>query len=219
MPQIRSLLSSLAAVHGRFWASPSLDTLADEPERRSGSAVLDFSDLVLYQTDNFQRMLRLPRAAAVSGTLQDLDAARHYLERLIQEFDDGPRCLIHGDAHLGNTFSPLREGAGGFIDWQTYTRGHWAFDVSHLLCTALAPESRRRHERSLLEHHLDELERYGGQRPTFADAWESYRQMAFYGFAWALCPPELQAEDVCRTCTERVITALADLSTLDALDR
>ena len=51
-----------------------------------------------------------------------------------------------------------------------------------------------------------------------ATAWRSYRRMAFYGFAWALCPPELQAEEVCRVCAERVVTAIAELDTLDALD-
>jgi hypothetical protein len=42
--------------------------------------------------------------------------------------------------------------------------------------------------------------------------------MAFYGFAWALCPSELQADEVCRVCAERVVTAVADLATLNALD-
>ena len=42
--------------------------------------------------------------------------------------------------------------------------------------------------------------------------------MAFYGFAWALCPPELQVEEVCCVCAERVVTAIADLATLDALN-
>lgn len=216
--QMQSLLGLLAAVHGRYWESRYLDAVADEPARESGSAVLDFSNLVLYQADNFQRMMQLPRATAVPESLRNLDSARRYVTRLIAKFDDGPRCLMHGDAHLGNTFYAQRGGDSGFIDWQTYARGHWAFDVSHLLCTGLTPEMRRRHERSLLEHYLGELGRHGGRAPHFNDAWESYRQMAFYGFAWALCPPELQAEEVCVTCAKRVIAAISDLETLEALD-
>jgi hypothetical protein len=42
--------------------------------------------------------------------------------------------------------------------------------------------------------------------------------MAFYGLAWASCPPELQTEEVCRVCAERVVTAIAQSATLDALD-
>lgn len=216
--QMRSLLGLLAAVHGRFWENRQLDTLADEPVRASGSAVLDFSNQVLYQTDNFQRMMDLPRAAALPKELRSLDTARHYLDRLIRTFDEGPRCLVHGDAHLGNTFYPQRGGEAGFIDWQTYTSGHWALDVSHLLCTGLTTDDRRQHEKPLIAYYLDELERHGGRSPGMATAWRSYRRMAFYAFAWAICPPELQPEDVCRVCTERVVAAIADLGVLGALD-
>lgn len=216
--QVQALLTVLAAVHGRLWESDELSTLADEAPRTSGSAVLDFSSLVLYQPENFGRMAQLPRAEVVPMKLRDLETARHYLERLVRAFDAGPRCLIHGDAHLGNTFYPRDGSAAGFIDWQTYARGHWAFDVSHLLCTALAPDLRRQFERPLLEHYLGELERHGGHSPGLEVAWESYRRMAFYGFAWALCPPELQVEEVCRTCAERVVAAMEDLGTLEALD-
>lgn len=216
--QLRSLLGVLAAVHGRFWQGRQLDSLADEPARRSGSAVLDFSNLVLYQPDNFQRMMPLPRAGVLPEKLRNLDTARHYLTRLIQTFDEGPRCLIHGDAHLGNTFYLQRGSGAGFIDWQTYTSGHWALDVSHLLCTGLTPADRRQHEQQLIAHYLDELARHGGPGLGMATAWHSYRRMAFYGFAWVLCPPELQIEEVCGVCAERVVTAIADLATLDALD-
>lgn len=216
--QMRSLLEVLAAVHGRFWQSQQLHSLADEPARQSGSVVLDFSNLVLYQPSNFQRMMDLPRAESLPEQLRNLDTARHYLTRLIRAFDEGPRCLIHGDAHLGNTFYPQRGGATGFIDWQTYTSGHWALDVSHLLCTGLTPEVRRGHDKQLIAYYLDQLERHSGPSLDIATAWRSYRRMAFYGFAWALCPPELQAEEVCRVCAERVVTAIAELDTLDALD-
>jgi aminoglycoside phosphotransferase (APT) family kinase protein len=216
--QMQSLLRVLAAVHGHFWESPGLDALADEPARNGGSAVLDFSDQVLYQADNFQHMMRLPRASVVPQELRDLVTARHYLGRLIRTFDQGPRTLIHGDAHLGNTFHTQCGVEAGFIDWQTYTRGHWAFDVSYLLCTGLTPDSRRRHEQHLLAYYLAELERFGGRSSGMTTAWQSYRRMAFYGFAWAICPPELQPEDVCRACAERVVTAIADLGTLHALD-
>lgn len=216
--QMQSLLGVLAAVHGRLWQSHQLDSLADEPARKSGSAVLDFSNLVLYQPGNFQRMMGLPRARALPEKLRNLDTARHYLTRLIRAFDEGPRCLIHGDAHLGNTFYPQHGGAAGFIDWQTYASGHWALDVSHLLCTGLTPEDRRGHEKQLIAYYLGQLERHGGPSIGMATAWRSYRRMAFYGFAWVLCPPELQAENVCCVCAERVLTAIDDLATFDALD-
>lgn len=108
--------------------------------------------------------------------------------------------------------------AAGFIDWQTYTSGHWALDVSPLLCTGLTPDDRPRHEERLIAYYLEQLKKNGGPSLGMETAYRSYRRMAFYGFAWALCPPELQAEEVCRVCAERVVTAIADLATLDALD-
>jgi hypothetical protein len=215
--QVRSLLEILAAVHGRYWGNGDLYGLVNEPDRKSGCAVLDFSDQALYQPDNFARMANLPRTAVVPAELRDLGNARRYLQLLIRWFDAGPRCLIHGDAHLGNTFHSLRGGDAGYIDWQTYTGGHWAQDVSHLLCTALTVEDRRRHERPLVAHYLGELARHGTPAPNFDEAWLSYRRMAFYAFAWAICPPELQPEDICMMCADRAVSAIADLETLAAL--
>jgi Protein of unknown function (DUF1679) len=128
-------------------------------------------------------------------------------------------CLLaRSPGNSANTFYPPRGGEAGFIDWQTYASGHWALDVSHLLCTGLTPDDRRRHEERLITYFLEQLEANGGPSLGMETAYRSYWRMAFYGFAWALCPPELQAEEVCRVCAERVVTAIADLATLDALD-
>jgi hypothetical protein len=96
---------------------------------------------------------------------------------------------------------------------------------SHVLmpCRPCLPRQRI-HDRSMCvdqrEHEQDVLsDRHGVASHHGRSAHHRTTvRMAFYGFAWALCPSELQADEVCRVCAERVVTAIADLATLDALD-
>jgi aminoglycoside phosphotransferase (APT) family kinase protein len=118
---------------------------------------------------------------------------------------------LHCDPHPGNCFSDT-DGAAGLYDWQTITRGPWAFDVSYAMTTALSVEDRRRHEFDLLAQYLATLADLGVQTvPSLDDAWDDYcRYIAYPLLIWPTNRPSHQAEDNVRALTERLAVAAAD---------
>ena len=95
-----------------------------------------------------------------------------------QEYLDshGPRTLIHGDAHVGNSvvfnrqfsaltpledeFAPsiLASPEAGFYDFQLSAFGNPMIDVSYYITSALDPDVRRVREKELIKHYLAALE-------------------------------------------------------------
>jgi aminoglycoside phosphotransferase (APT) family kinase protein len=75
-------------------------------------------------------------------------------------WDSLPMTLLHGDSHLGNTFS-YPDGRAGFFDWQVVYRGYGLREVAYFFLGA-APESmRKQHEREIVDFYLDNLEANG----------------------------------------------------------
>ena len=77
--------------------------------------------------------------------------------RYVGTLSRGPMTLLHGDAHIGNTYV-LPDGDVGFLDWQVLRRGNWSQDVGYFLVSALTEEDRRSHESALLEVYRGALE-------------------------------------------------------------
>jgi aminoglycoside phosphotransferase (APT) family kinase protein len=106
----------------------------------------------------------------------------------------GPRCMLHGDFHLGNLYVD-RDGAAGVLDWQSTRCGPWAHDFTYFLISALDMADRRDWEKPLLAHYLEQLARHAAPAPSFADAWDAYRMQIVYGlYYWLVNPIEFQAE-------------------------
>src|SRR3546814_7238951 len=76
--------------------------------------------------------------------------------RYVGSLGRGPVTLLHGDAHVGNTYV-LPDGSVGFLDWQVVRRGCWSQDVGYFLVGALTQDDRREHERRS-EEHTSELQ-------------------------------------------------------------
>jgi hypothetical protein len=89
--------------------------------------------------------------------------------------------VIHGDAHVGNVFLDAEQ-QPGLVDWQMVSYGPWGLDVGYHIASALPVEERRRAERDLLQHYLDELKAGGVEPPAWDVAWEQYRRGIVYGF-------------------------------------
>jgi hypothetical protein len=129
----------------------------------------------------------------------------------------GPQTLLHGDAHIGNTYV-LPGDETGFLDWQVVRRGSWIQDVGYFLVGSLTVEDRRVHERALLEIYRDALRPEGSQVPTSDEIWHRYRQSPSYGLAiWlsTLGTDGWQRHEVSLALAERYAAALDDLETLE----
>src|SRR3546814_12901831 len=105
--------------------------------------------------------------------------------RYVGSLSRGPVTLLHGDAHVGNTYV-LPDGSVGFLDWQVVRRGCWSQDVGYFLVGALTQDDRREHERALLQIYADALEVPIATCPSPDALWLHYRASAAYGLAFWL---------------------------------
>jgi hypothetical protein len=218
LPQARSGLQSLARLHARWWGSAALDAMDWlELTIRRGTASagwIALHDAAIIERYRSQRREALGDLPLDAQRLMDASWALvdHYIP-------DEPRCLLHGDAHLGNCYVDA-DGATGFLDWQVVRKGRWAFDVAYFLGSALEPAERRAHERTLLHDYLLQLASLGVAAPELDDAWLEYRRNMIYGLlVWFLNPPDgrLQAEANNLACIRRFATAVEDLDTYRSL--
>ncbi|GAA3222155.1 phosphotransferase [Actinocorallia longicatena] len=127
----------------------------------------------------------------------------------------GPQTLLHGDAHIGNTYV-LPGDDIGFLDWQMLRRGHWSLDVGYFLQGAVTTEDRRAHEAELIETYRTALDVPESERPTAEQAWTAYRASAVYGLVlWlaTLTGSAWQREDISLALAQRYADAFTDLDT------
>lgn len=126
-----------------------------------------------------------------------------------------PRCVIHGDAHVGNVFLDA-DGAGSLVDWQLVQRGGWFLDVGYHIASTLTADERRRTERDLLRHYLDALASHGVTPPPWDDAWRAIAFGMVHGFfLWGITTKVQSA--IIATLLRRLGTAVADHDALSAV--
>lgn len=217
---IRGLVATLAELHARYWRSPRFDVdLRWLATPVSGGMYPVFRSLGLdlirnqVETNPYKAALLEP----LSRTVDELWASLWKAQEILAS---GPVTLLHGDPHIGNTYL-LPEGQGGLLDWQLMVKGRWAHDFTYLVITGLDSDARRRHERELLAFYLDELRRQGvAEPPGPEEAWLLYRQAAIWGLVigWLITPTENYGEEITTANLSRLVTAVQDLETLDALE-
>jgi hypothetical protein len=131
----------------------------------------------------------------------------------------GPLTLLHGDAHVGNTYR-LPSGEFGFLDWACVRRGNWAFDAGYFLVSALDVAERRSNERELVELYRQALEVPQNDLPSQEEAWLRYRSTPAYGLAVWLgtsSSANYQSRPICSAMAERFANAFMDLDTTSAI--
>jgi hypothetical protein len=110
------------------------------------------------------------------------------------------------------------DGTGGLLDWQLMRIANWANDVAYTVMTALGVEDRRKAERDLLHHYLDELARRGVQPPGWDDAWALYRAQMVWGVvAWMVTPTAMYSVELLDSLIRRCVTAVEDLDSYAVL--
>jgi aminoglycoside phosphotransferase (APT) family kinase protein len=137
----------------------------------------------------------------------------------IASFAAGPRTLLHGDPHIGNTYV-LPDDDVGFLDWEVVRSGHWSHDVGYFIVGALTEDDRRRSEAELVEEYRTSLDVPGGERPTAEEAWLRYRASAAHGLTiWlsTLGTDGWQSREISLTLARRYAAAFAELDTITAL--
>ncbi|MBH0776817.1 phosphotransferase [Nocardia bovistercoris] len=206
---------ALARLHSRFWGS----RLRERP---------DLEWLEPFRPWDGMEIAPLPAAIAALGpdappavtalTIGELieDIWKPYIRSLTA----GPQTLLHGDAHIGNTYL-IDDTHVGFLDWQVVRRGHWSLDLGYFLQGALTIEDRRAAEDRILDDYRDALELPAGEKPTRAEIRQGYRASVAHGLTLWLCTASAgelwQRPDIAIALARRYSAAYADLETAAAL--
>ena len=108
-------------------------------------------------------------------------------------FNEGPRCVAHGDYRLDNMLFGDHESSAALcvVDWQTVGQGHPAGDVAYFLGAGLLPDARRNAERELLDVYHDELTRAGVEDYSTEALFQDYRRFSFSGLVMAVVASQI----------------------------
>jgi hypothetical protein len=179
-------LESLAKIHRAMWGDRRLDLFdwlpASMGTDNDTEQVIQFWHYIWFNLSDPEYRAVVPRWVYERPELMN-----HVLDELsaYERERPGPKCLVHGDAHQGNSF--LRaNGERVWVDWQLVRKGSPWRDVSYFIVGALTVDERRSADRDLVEHYRQRLiaagaEDVGGRD----DAWQQFIRWPGYGTqAW-----------------------------------
>ncbi len=218
--QAEQIVDALAALHGRFHASPRF-----EGELR--------------WVTTYEAFFRVGEKNGIrAGHERAMVEARHVIPAALAKRADeiwpaavaglalhtaGPRTLLHSDVHLGNWYV-TEAGRMGLCDWALVCKGHWARDFAYALATTLAIADRRAWERELLERYLARMRAACGLATGLDTAQTQVRQqLAAALLMWTptLCHPptmpDMQPEAMSREMIARIAAAMDDSDALDSV--
>ncbi len=199
--QVAESLEQFAILHGRSWESGRTDEPWLAPRLEMTMRARGLPEI----SGNFEG----PIGSGVPEEVRDPERLLEAVRQLADLLDDAaPRCLLHGDAHIGNLFLNAI-GRPCLLDWQLVQRGPWYLDVGYHIGCTLNPKERRETESDLLAHYLDRLRGEGVDAPPLGVAMRSIGRGLLYGFfLWAItlkvAPP------ITTVMLERLGTAVAD---------
>ena len=208
--QAAQSLEQYAVLHGRTWgreqlADPRLSPRVEATLRARGVPEIG---------GNFDG----PIGVGVPSEIRDAEHLVNVvglLQGLLASAE--PRCLLHGDAHIGNVYLDAT-GRPCLVDWQLVQRGPWYLDVGYHIACSVGIEDRRRTERDLLTHYLECLGAEGGDAPTWDEAWRCVRVGMVYGFfLWAITLKV--APHITTAMLSRLGAAVADHDALSAIEQ
>jgi hypothetical protein len=205
------LLGQLAQLHAYAWENPqqaSADWLATRLQ-----FILNVRGLKEI-SGNFEG----PNGAGVPDATRDAQALLDAYTTIASRQSGPGWAIVHGDAHVGNTFL---DGGGRacLLDWQVTQWGPWGIDVGYHVSSALEPDVRADNERDLLQHYLDALGAAGVTTvPSFDVAWDEYRVGVVHGFfLWGIT--QYVRPEVIAQLLRRLGTAVDDLGSYALLTR
>ncbi|WP_167854920.1 phosphotransferase [Mangrovimicrobium sediminis] len=214
--QVARRLEVLAGFHARTWDSPAL-----QPGGRwdcTHDVIAAFAPYMsqFFTDEIWTRWTSSPRGAAASTRFHSMQWMRETLDKLVQFSQRFPKCVIHGDTHLGNLYEDP-DGSPGFFDPQPH-QSPGMYEVAYHVGGALDPADRKRWESALVQHYLDALAGHGVTPPAFDVAMQQYAAYLALGFCIFLVNDDIfQTEAINTVYTARFSAAMLENNTLDVL--
>lgn len=214
--QVTDGLRGLARVHSRYWdisktKEPALAWVKTWKPTRGWQVGLRKRVPAALAREQAE----LPKAI----TRYSGDDIVGFWARYVSTLSRGPATLLHGDAHIGNTYV-LPDDSVGFLDWQVTRRGNWSQDMGYFLVGSLTDSDRRASEDQLLHDYHAALELPAAQRPSLDEVRLHYRASQAYGLAiWlsTLGSVGYQSRDISLALAQRFSAAFVDHDSLGAL--
>lgn len=210
--RVRAGVEQLAILHARTWGGKP----EDFPWLNTAFSLRDVITSMLSQEEWDKRFLGDAKPP-VPDYLVNRERIMAAYKTLWRTTDSKMNCILHGDAHIGNTcITP--SGEPGFLDWQGIHAGSAIHDVAYFIVGSLSIEDRRKNEGELFQHYLDALYKMGGPKFEKEEVWDEYRKHNLHGFAWALTGPMMQTKERVDIMSERHCAAIVDHKSLELLE-
>lgn len=207
---VRTGIEQLAALHAKTWGVRP----ADYPWLTS-----DYDQALLTMMGTYDAVVNGPDRPSIPRYQRDQERVTAVLKKHYGSRNTRFQCLLHGDAHLGNTY--LDNGAPRFLDWQMIHIGSAFHDVSYFIAGALTVEDRRAHEWGILDHYLAKLKEYGVRENLKSTDWDvrvEYRKSFLAGVGWLMCPYQMQPKDCVHAMAARYSAALNDHNVFELVE-
>jgi hypothetical protein len=177
--QVAESLEQYAILHGRSWRRNALA----EPWLGSRLAGIMAGRGRPEISGNFDG----PIGAGVPDEVRDTTRLLEAAGALARQLDtEEPRCLLHGDAHVGNLYLDAK-GRPCLVDWQLVQYAPWYLDVGYHIGCTLDPSERRRVEGDLLALYFDRLRAEGVDPPSGVERRCGIALGLLYGFyLWSI---------------------------------
>ena len=217
LAQVRTGVEALAKLHASTWEMPGLNGPDWMHHGKPLSETDPFWDVIF---DGWEDALaNHPHAGAVARTFWDRDRIQSAFGRLRGMQDKVARCLIHGDAHVGNFYAD-KNGDVGVADFQCVQRGDVAHDLTTFIVSSLDIVDRRAGDRDLLQHYVGYLKELGvASPPSIEEVWLGYRRHLVYSLvSWLFTSVAQQPQLDCVANMHRFGVAALDLDTLGVFD-
>lgn len=207
LAQAALVVRSLARLHARWWNDggvAGLDWLGGDADTPTGTKTLQarYQDAWGRTTDTLADIYA-PELFMIADKFGD------GLSAVLEASASGNQTLNHGDCHLGNLF--FRDDEVVFTDWQNVMVTSPALDIAYFIQGSLPVETRRSHERELLDIYLSTLRENGVTGYSPDQLIEDYRR----GLLRTLIPSVLsvanldmetpQARELVQTISGRMI--------------
>ena len=154
LEETKLVLGEAAKLHAAYWNDDTLDTHHWIQETSTAPQIIP-PELFVQLWHGFVEKYGdrvTPKARTIGNALvPNMEA--------YGEMRAGPRCLIHTDFRPDNML--FATAAGGkpltVVDWQSFAYGPAASDVGYFIAGALDVETRRTHEKDLLDLYASQL--------------------------------------------------------------
>ncbi|KAF2636156.1 aminoglycoside phosphotransferase [Massarina eburnea CBS 473.64] len=202
-------VEQLAALHSKTWHVQAVDY----PWLTS-----DYDQAILTLMNTYDAVVKGPDRPKIHEYLKDQERVTAVLKKHYTLRNPRFQCLLHGDAHTGNTY--LVNGAPRFLDWQMIHIGSAFHDLSYFIGAALTVEDRRAREWDIVDHYLRTLEKFGVEPLSTSDeeVANEYKKSFLAGIGWIMCPYEMQVKECVHPMALRYSAALDDHKVLELVE-